>query len=169
MERFFLVTLIITGALFIIQSFLNFFDIFDLDVDSSSIMSIRNIITFVLGLSVAGYIFVRSGYSLAVTVISAVVFAVLLTGTSIFLIKLIRKFEQHNTIESYEFRGLKATVTVLIEPNTNSVGKVEFMLNDRFDEKNAVTDEKDALHPGDIVRIERLLDDGSVLVSKTII
>jgi hypothetical protein len=171
MEKIFLVTFLATGALFVLQSFLSFFGVFDGDFDDSGIgiISVKNVITFLFGLSVAGYIFMRFGYSLMLTVIFAVIFAVLFTSGSVFLVQLIRRFEQHNAIESYEFRGLNAAVTVRIEPNMGTAGKVEFLLHDRLDEKYAVTEEKTVLHPGDAVRIERLLDNGSVLVSKTII
>ncbi|MDR2401540.1 MAG: hypothetical protein LBD73_07825 [Deferribacteraceae bacterium] len=176
METILLVLLVISGLLFIGQTIAAFTGIgFDVDFDDGAVDSpfgfftIRNMVTFVLGFSSAGYTLMKFGIPIPVAVISGIIFGGLLSAAIIVGMKLLLKLQQVNRIESHEYRGLTAKVLVKIGAGRASAGKVEFVLHERLDEMLALTDEQAPLHPGEEVYVSRLLENGMLLVSKSLI
>jgi hypothetical protein len=175
MQQFLLILLIITGSAFIIQTIAGFAGLMD-DVDVPGhgaghfgFLTIRNMITFLLGFSSAGYILTRAGFPEVVAIIAGVAFGTVLAGSIIAGMRLLLRLEQKNEIEPHEYRGLYATVIVRIEPCRKTHGKIEFSLRDRVDEMIAVTDEEEPIAKGEQVQVIRLLDNGSLLVKRLII
>jgi hypothetical protein len=176
METVLLILLIISGLLFIGQTIISFTGAgFDIDFDDGAVdspfafLTIRNIITFVLGFSAAGYILMKNGMPAPFAIISGIIFGGILSSVVIFGMKMLLRLEQVNKTEPHEYRGLTATVLVRVSPNRSSAGKVEFLLHERMDEMLAVTDEDAALHPGEQVYVVRLLENGMLLVSKVLL
>jgi membrane-bound ClpP family serine protease len=179
MQQFFLVLLVITGSAFIIQTILSFAGLdADADIPDSApgeafgpfgFLSIRNVITFLLGFSAAGFILMRAGVMLPIVVVLSLLFGLILAGSIVVGMRLLLKLEQKNEIFPHEYRGIYATVMVRIPPGRTAQGKVEFTLKDRQDEMVAVTDEEETLNRGEQVQIVRLLDNGCLLVQKIIV
>ena len=178
MQQFLLILLIISGSAFLIQTILGFIGLSDFDVDVPTdghgagpfgFLTIRNMITFLLGFSAAGYLLVRIGLSTVICLIAAVIFGLILAGSVIYVMRILVGLEQKNEIEAHEYRGLQALVTVRVEPGRQKPGKVEFTLHNRIDEMVAVTDDEEALIKGENVHVVKLLETGTLLVKKLII
>jgi hypothetical protein len=176
MQTVLLVLLIISGLLFIGQAIMTFTGIgFDLDFDDGAVDSpfafftIRNMITFVLGFSSGSYTLIRFGVPAPIAIISGILFGGVLSGVIILGMRLLMKLQQENKIESHEYRGLAAKVLIKIGAKRASAGKVEFVLHERMDEMPAISDEEEAMHPGEQVYVIRLLEGGTLLVSKSLI
>ncbi|MDR2105465.1 MAG: hypothetical protein LBP51_06905 [Deferribacteraceae bacterium] len=178
METILLILLIISGLLFIVQAILSFAGVgFELDFDLEGgatdspfgMLTIRNLITFVLGFSSGAYIPLKFGAPVPIALISGVIFGGLLSAVIIVGLRFLIKLQQINKVESHEYRGLTAKVLVKIGPERSSAGKVEFVLHERIDEMLALSDEKTALHPGEEVYVSRLLENGMLLVAKAMI
>jgi hypothetical protein len=176
METVLLVLLIISGLLFIGQAVMTFTGLgFDLDFDDGAVDSpfafftVRNLIAFVLGFSSGSYTLLRFDVPAAISIISGILFGGILSGAIILGMRLLIKLQQENKIESHEYRGLAAKVLIKIGAKRVSTGKVEFVLHDRMDEMPAISDEEEPLHPGEQVYVIRLLEGGTLLVSKSLI
>lgn len=174
MEKFLLVLLILSGSAFVVQTILGLIGLSD-DIDMPSegeaagqfgFITVRNMVTFVLGFSSAGYLVLRNTGSSFLSVIAGVIFGLILAGAIIFIFRMFANLEQKNEILPHEYRGIYATVLVKVDADRKSAGKVEFTLRERIDEMSAVTDEKEPLPKGEQVVITRLLDNGTLLVEK---
>ena len=178
MQQFFLILLIISGSFFIVQTILGLTGLSDFDVDVPTdgqgagpfgFLTIRNMITFLLGFSATGYLLVRIGIPMVICIIASIVFGLILAASVIYLMRILVGLEQKNEIEPHEYRGLQAVVTVRVEQERQKPGKVEFSLHGRIDEMLAVTDEEEALLKGENVHVIKLLDTGTLLVKKILI
>jgi hypothetical protein len=176
METFLLILLIISGLLFIGQAVMGFVGVgFEIDFDDGAsdspfgFFTIRNMTTFVLGFSSGGYTLMKFGFPTPVAVISGLIFGGILSASIIAGMKALSRLEQINNIQPHEYRGLTAKVLVRVDGSRASAGKVEFVLHERVDEMFAVTDETSPLHPGEQVYVVRLLENGTLLVAKSVI
>ncbi len=79
------------------------------------------------------------------------------------------KAKQKNEILPHEYRGIYATVLIRIPASGSGTGKVEFALNGRMDEMMAATNDETNIEKGEQVQVERLQDNGVLLVHRLLI
>ncbi len=174
MLTFFLVAFIVSGLAFIIQTILGLVGISD-DIEFSGgdgifgFFTVRNVITFILGFSSAGYLLLRNGHSAFLAILIGVPFGLFLTGCVMLGMRLLMNLQQENAISPHDYRGLFASVTVRLGANRKSQGKVELTIHERLEEMMAVTDEDEDIPKGTQVQVIRQLENGSLLVKRTLI
>ncbi|MDR2868956.1 MAG: hypothetical protein LBV04_00740, partial [Deferribacteraceae bacterium] len=113
METILFWVLIISAVAFIIQTLIGIFG-GDIDLPDEGVggfFTLRNVISFLLGLSVVGYFTVRSGYAELLALLGGVGFGIFLIFANMALMRLLYKLEQRNEIQPHEYRGIYATVT----------------------------------------------------------
>ena len=170
MMTFFLLLFIVSGATFIIQTFLGLTGISDdLWHDGDGIFgffTVRNVIAFLLGFSSSGYLLLRNGSPTYLAIIIGVLFGFALSGFTFLIMRALMKLQQESVVSARDYQEIYASVTIRIGANRKSVGKVEFTINERLEEMAAVTDEGEDIAKGMQVQVIRKLENGSLLVKK---
>ena len=170
MESILFWVLIISGIAFVIQTIAGIIGVDDIDLpDDNGIFgffTIRNLISFFLGFSVVAYLALRNGYSTILGIIGGIAFGIVLVIANMAMMRILSRLEQKNEIKPHDYTGIQATVTVKIPANAAGVGKVEFSLNSRMDEMMAVSNGNVDIEKGVQVQVEKLQDNGTLLVRR---
>ena len=173
MQSILLFILVASGAAFILQTVLAFIGLSDElatpNDDSVGFFTIRNMISFLLGFSAAGYLLLRTGSNALIPTLAGVLFGGLLVGVTMGSMKFFMKLEQKNEILPHEYHRIIATVTIKVPRERQGQGKIEFALNERMDEMVAVTDDGEDIPKGSQVQVDRLLDNGVLLVHRLLV
>ena len=112
------------------------------------IFTLRGIIAFLVVFGWVGIIMQDAGIHLAITLIVALVSGFAMMAILAFLFRAILKLRNNGNADNRNAIGVSGKVYLTIPPSRSAVGKVEVMLQGTFVERNAVTDETEAIPTG---------------------
>ncbi len=116
--------------------------------DSLRIFTVRGIIAFLVMFGWVGVVMTEANVNLVITLITSTVcgFAIMVLVAYIF--KAVMKLRSDGTADNRNALGSAGKVYLTIPPSRQGEGKVNVMLQGSYVERNAVTDEGEAIHTG---------------------
>lgn len=124
---------------------------FDADADafdSLNIFTLRGIVAFLVIFGWVGALMTSKGVSLWITIPTALVCGALTAVAIAFLFKAVMKLKSNGTADNKNAVGSSGRVHLTIPAKRSGEGKVHVMLQGAYVERNAVTDEEDAIPTG---------------------
>ena len=123
------------------------------EMDSSGleglrIFTLRGIIAFLVVFGWVGVIMQDAEIHLAITLSVALISGFAMMAILAFLFRSILKLRNNGNVDNRNAIGVSGKVYLTIPPSRSSAGKVEVMLQGTFVERNAVTDETEAIPTG---------------------
>lgn len=129
-------------------------------------LSFRTVMAFMVGFGWAGALSLSSGLSLALAVpVAAGVGLVLMVGV-FYMMRAIYGLSDSGNISPDSARGATGSVYLPVPAAGKGQGQVQVKIQGRLREIQAVTDGEEALATGTPVRVERVLDGGTVVVRR---
>ena len=182
LQRIYAFIAIPSTAILLIQTILLFFGFgdndTDLDVDIDDVgdlgggadglvlFSIRGIIAMLCIGGWSGILFSEMGLNTPLTVVFSTMlgFAALVGMAA--LIKLILSLQSSGNIELANAIGKVGQVYIPIPPNMSGMGKVNITLQEKYTELSAMTNEKEAIKTGEMIRVVSTDDVGYLMVER---
>ena len=124
---------------------------FDADADafdSLNIFTLRGIVAFLVIFGWVGALMTSKGVSLWITIPVALISGALTAVAIAFLFKAVMKLKSNGTADNKNAVGSSGRVHLTIPAKRSGEGKVHVMLQGAYVERNAVTDEEDAIPTG---------------------
>ncbi|MBE6779918.1 MAG: NfeD-like protein [Ruminococcaceae bacterium] len=129
-------------------------DDFDMDIDdvagleSLHIFTVRGIIAFFVIFGWVGVVMQSADINLAITLIVATICGFAIMVLIAYLFKLVMRLKSNGTADNRNALGKAGKVYLTIPPSRSGEGKVNIMLQGAYVERNAVTDETEAIPTG---------------------
>ena len=137
-----------------------------LDMDSLHIFTSRGIIAFLVVLGWVGVVMQSAEISLGITLPVAVVCAFAVMVAIAYLLKAVMKLKSSGTADNRNAVGTAGKVYLTVPPSRSGEGKVNVMLQGSYVERNAVTDEEEAIPTGCEIIVVGLSGDTSLVVKR---
>ena len=121
----------------------------DLDgMDALRIFSIRGIIAFLVVFGWVGFVMDRAGVSLLVTVPVAAVCGFIMMLVLALLMRGVMRLRNDGNLDNRNAIGVSGRVYLTVPPHRSGDGKVNVLLQGTYVERDAVTDEEEAIPTG---------------------
>lgn len=117
-------------------------------LDGLRIFTLRGIIAFFVVFGWVGVLMQDAGIHLAITLLAASVSGFAMMVALAFLFRAVMKLRNDGNADNRNAIGTSGKVYLTIPPARSGAGKVEVMLQGAFVERNAVTDETEAIPTG---------------------
>ena len=117
-------------------------------LDGLRIFTIRGIIAFFVVFGWVGVVMQEAGVHLAITLAIATASGFAMMTALAFLFRAVMKLRSDGNTDNKNAIGTSGKVYLTIPPQRSSAGKVQVMLQGAFVERNAVTDETEAIPTG---------------------
>ncbi|KAA6302351.1 MAG: hypothetical protein EZS26_001464 [Candidatus Ordinivivax streblomastigis] len=165
----------VTSFVFVIQMIMTFIGMdaegmdADLGGDASGMpfqfFSLRNLVNFLLGFGWGGVCFYDTFESQTWVAGSALLTGLAFVLLFFFIVTQFLRLGRDNTFQISETLGQTANVYLIIPENKAGRGKIQISVRGAYHEIDALT-EGDRIPTGDIVRVEQVVDNETVLVVK---
>ncbi len=116
--------------------------------DSLNIFTLRGIVAFLVIFGWVGALMTSKGVSLWITIPTALVSGAVTAVAIAFLFKAVMKLKSNGTADNKNALGSSGRVHLTIPAKREGEGKVHVMLQGAYVERNAVTDEEEAIPTG---------------------
>lgn len=129
-------------------------DEFDMDIDDVSgfeslhIFTVRGIIAFFVIFGWVGVVMQSADINLLITLIVATICGFAMMVLIAYLFKLVMRLKSDGTADNRNALGSAGKVYLTIPPERSGEGKINVMLQGSYVERNAVTDEAEAIPTG---------------------
>lgn len=126
-------------------------DVPDVDIDgmdSLHVFTIRGIIAFFVVFGWVGYAMGGAGVSLWITIPVAAVCGAAMMVVLALLLRSVMKLRSGGNLDNKNALGMAGTVYLTVPPSRGGVGKVNVLLQGSYVERDAVTDETEAIPTG---------------------
>ena len=120
----------------------------DFAAESLHILTVRTIIAFLVVFGWVGVAMQSSGIGLPLTLTVAFLSGFAIMMLIAYLFKTVMKLKSNGTADNRNALGTSGRVHLTVPPSRNGEGKVHIMLQGSYVERNAVTDEKEAIPTG---------------------
>ena len=124
---------------------------FDIDLDGMDalrIFSLRGIIAFLVVFGWVGYVMDRAAVGLVITVPVAAVCGFLMMLVLALLMRSVMRLRNDGNLDNRNALGVSGRVYLTIPPSRKGEGKVNVLLQGTYVERDAVTDEDEAIPTG---------------------
>ena len=118
------------------------------DIGSLHVFTFRGIIAFFVIFSWVGIVMQSFSVNLPITIIVATICGAAMMVGIAFLFRLVMKLRNSGTADNRNAVGVAGKVYLTIPPSRSGEGKVNIMLQGAYVERNAVTDEAEAIPTG---------------------
>jgi membrane protein implicated in regulation of membrane protease activity len=142
---------------------------FDADADafdSLNIFTLRGIVAFLVIFGWVGALMTSKGVSLWITIPVALISGALTAVAIAFLFKAVMKLKSNGTADNKNAVGSSGRVHLTIPAKRSGEGKVHVMLQGAYVERNAVTDDEDAIPTGSEVIVVGVSGGITLIVKK---
>lgn len=118
------------------------------DAESLNIFTMRGIIAFLVVFGWVGVVMLASNMALPITIAVAGVCAFIVMVAIAYLFKSVMKLKSNGAIDNRNALGAAGRVYLTVPPSRSGEGKVNVILQGKYVERNAVTDETEAIPTG---------------------
>lgn len=138
----------------------------DLDGDTPfQLLSLRNLINFLLGFSWGGISLWNLFENKTILVIVAFLIGTAFLFVFLFVMKQMTKLQEDNTVKITDALQKTGSVYLTVPENKSGIGKIQVSIRGSQREFQAVT-QGESLHSGTVIRVIEILDDNLCLVEK---
>lgn len=134
--------------------------------DGLRIFSVRGIIAFFVVFGWSGIALDAAGVKPAISSLIAVVCGFAMMVIIAVVLRAVMKLENNGNIDNRNALGVSGTVYLKIPPKREGTGKVNVMIQGTYRERDAVTDEDEALPTGSEIVVTSLSGPGTLVVKK---
>lgn len=135
-------------------------------LDGLRIFTVRGIVAFLVVFGWVGIVMSGSGVPLWITLPVATIAGFFIMVLLAFLMKLVLKLRSSGNIDNRNAIGTAGKVYLTIPANRTGEGKVQILLQGSFVERNAVTDDEEALPTGSEVVVVGVSGGTTLIVRK---
>ena len=135
-------------------------------VDGFKIFTVRGVIAFLVVFGWTGVLMDNSNIHLAITIPVAAVCGFLMMVALAFMFRLAMKLKNDGNTDNRNAIGVSGKVHLTIPPQRSGEGKVHLMLQGSYIERDAVTDEIDAIPTGSEVIVVGISGQTTLIVKK---
>ncbi len=129
--------------------------------------TIRNLVAFLTIFGWTGLGSIANENSTTATILISVISGLLMMLIMSTLFYFISKMTDSGTLKINNALGKTGTVYIPIEAKRGNIGKVQIKIQGSLRELDAITDDEEDLHTGNVIEVKKVLDGNILLISKS--